>query len=315
MANARPARTTSPRFRRHLQDQLLQTLVGNPAWAAICSDRQLHPEVRAGRLTVYYMGQALLREVRLDKNGSLVASVHHKFVPLQRSTPDFYLGLRWDDSTGLAFDSGLSPQPPGTLEPDVLKAYKRMMKYEAGPEDILQQHIASDPRNCVLDQQTEFPARTHNKIDLAYFDPSIGKVCFAEIKRFDDARLFAPAGEPEVIRQLRAYGIWLREQSDTISTEYRRVVAAKRALGLGGRIKEAPDGELSVLTKPVLVIGNCTDADVRQIRQARSRPADGDTWSLLWRHLETVAAGLIISGGVGCDLAIRGGGPQKFWFG
>lgn len=305
-----PART----FRRRLSSQFVQTLKANAFWLRVCSDRQLQPEIRNNCLTVYFCGQALLRELRL-RNDRLHASIHHKFVPLQKSQPSVYLPVAWKEGTGFRFTEELQPELPGEGDSAVLKAYKRLMKFEAGPEDLLQQQIVAKAQNLILDQQVEFPGEGHNKIDVCCFDPSIGRIVFVEIKRIDDPRLLGPGDEPEVIGQLRSYAGWIRRQRESITSAYREVVRLKRELGLGNRLKGVPEGNLCVEAKPLLVVGNCTATDVRNIHQARAKSRGDVPWSRLWRHLEQVACGIILCGTSGCQLAIRGGGGQRWRFG
>jgi len=189
------------------------------------------------------------------------------------------------------------------------------MKFEAGPEDLLQQQIVAKTQNVILDQQVEFPGEGHNKIDLCCFDPSIGRIVFVEIKRIDDPRLLGPGDEPEVIGQLRSYASWIHRQQEAISSAYTEVVRLKRELGLGNRLKGVPEGHLHVEAKPLLLVGNCTATDVRNIRQARTKSKGDTPWSRLWRHIEQVACGLILCGTVGCQLSVRGKDAQRWQFG
>ena len=305
-------------FYRRLPENLLAALSQNTFWENVRSDDELQPEIRNNVISIYYKGRALVRELKIQK-GVLTASVHHKFVPLQRSTQSESLGLSWNDRKGFLFEDALSTHELGVAVPSTLKAYKRLMEFEAGPEDRLQQYILTNQSNQILDQQVAFSeADRSNKIDLCFFSPSTGKLCFAEIKRCDDTRLFGPADEPEVVRQLRTYAAWLRNQTDSISVAYRRVVQLKRKLGLGDRIQSVPNDKLPVLTKPVLVIGNCTKLDVRNIKKARNAGVHEEKevkkWMPLWNRLEGVAAGLILCGKKGCGLDRQLGSDQQFWF-
>ena len=301
-------------FRRHLSDQFIQALKANPFWRNICSDRELQPEIRNNVVTVYFCGQALVRELCFHK-GTLRASIHHKFVPLQRRSPSIYQSIVWKSPSGFTFEEKLLPQLLEDGRPVVLRAYKRLMKFEAGPEDRLQQEIVTGPKNLIVDQQVEFPIPGSNKIDLCYYDPSLQKIVLAEIKRKDDVRLLVPTDEPEVIGQLRSYMKTIQRQQDHILTELAEVIRLKRELGLGDRLRGVPEGDLRLESKPLLVIGNCTDADVRQIQNAPKNLQDANPWSGLWKHLGKVACGLIACGPKGCRLAIRGGGGQRWWFG
>jgi len=291
----------------------VRALRENAFWRNVCADPQLQPEIRNNLVTIYYCGLALVRELRL-RQGVLKASVHHKFVPLQRTGSSRYHSLSWNEQAGLRFDDDLKPQQIAVGNAGVLKAYKRLMKYETGPEGILQQAIVTSITNRVLDQQVEFPAGGHNKIDVCHFDLSIQKIVFAEIKRIDDSRLFGPGEVPEVVAQLRDYGVWIARERETICSAYTDVIRWKRDLGLARRLRGIPDEPLDVERKPLLVIGDCSSADVRRIKNARNA-RDGSPWSRLWKHLESVVCGVILCGTSGCDLAVRERSQQKLWFG
>jgi hypothetical protein len=312
-------------FRRWLSPELVDTLFNNPFWRNICADRELQPEIGYGSITVYYRGQALLTDLRLDggseSSGSLTAAVDRHLLPFESATESYHrhLPMRWRDEAGFDFDPPLSPRAVGFGSTDVLHAYKRMAKF-AGAPDGLRHRFAVDPRNRLLDQEIGVAGNVHSPIDLAYFNPSIEKLCFAVIKHCADERLLVPSDKPAVVWQLRAYGVWLAKHHDSIAAAYGNVVRLKRALGLGKRIEGVPD-ELSVLTRPVLVIGGCTDVDVERIRWARHQE-NRNSWSPLWPNLEDVAAGLIICGNSEPSLAIReaddgkagDGDSGKFWF-
>ncbi len=238
-------------FRRWLSPELVETLVNNPFWRNICADRERRPEIGYGSITVYYRGQALLTDLRLESRSlsggppsgrSLTAAVDRHLLPLEPCTESYnrHLPMRWRDDAGFAFDPPLSPRAIGFGTPDVLQAYKRMAKF-AGAPDGLRHRFAVDPRNRVLDQEIGFAGNVHSPIDLAYFDPSIEKLCFAVIKHCADETLLVPSDKPGVVRQLRAYGVWLAQQRDSIAAAYGNVVSLKRAFGLGERIDGVPD--------------------------------------------------------------------------
>ncbi|HUY34914.1 MAG TPA: hypothetical protein VMV69_19360 [Pirellulales bacterium] len=313
-------------FRRWLSQELVETLVNNAFWRNICADRELQPEIGYGSITVYHRGQALLTDLRLDDRsptgGSLTAAVDRHLLPLESSTDCYnrHLPMRWRDEAGFAFDPPLSPRAIAFGTPDVLQTYKRIARFSGAP-DGLRHRIAIDPRNRVLDQEIGFKGNLYGRIDLAYFDRSIGKLCFAVIKHCADEGLLAPSQKPAVVRQLRSYGVWLAQQCDSIVAAYGNVVRLKRALGLGERVEGVPE-QLSVLTRPVLIIGGCTDEDVERIRWARF-PENRNSWLPLWPHLEDVAAGLIVCRCPEPSLEIKeaadrnagDGDSVKFWFG
>jgi hypothetical protein len=188
------------------------------------------------------------------------------------------------------------------------------MKLEAGPEDRLQQKIIVQSGNLVIDQQIELSLVATNKIDLCYYDPSIKKIVFAEIKRKDDLRLFSPGDEPEVVSQLQGYATAIQQEEAGILAGLTELIRLKRALGLQDRLHGIPANELQLEHKPLLIIGNCSDEEVRQISQAKRNRNSFSPWARLWNRLEHAACGLIVCGTEGCRLSIRGGGGQRWCF-
>jgi hypothetical protein len=82
-------------LRRSLPDELINALTGNVAWQNLIADPSLFPEIRNDRVTVYHLGGALLREVRLE-GGRITADVRRKFIPVRSSKDD--VRLNWSPS-------------------------------------------------------------------------------------------------------------------------------------------------------------------------------------------------------------------------
>lgn len=294
-------------FRRSLPDPLIDTLVSHPFWANLIADRQLTPEIRDGHVTVYYRGGALLRSLRLD-GPSLVADVHPKYIPV-RSSNRSSVRLMWRDS-GFAFAEQIEAMPFGSGSSDALAAYKEQMAKVPRPEAEIVQQIIERSENVIVDQEVAFqePGERRDKIDLCHYDLGLQKLVFVEVKRVDDTRLFKPDGRPEVLDQLAAYSQRLELNRSRVLDAYRTVVACKRRLGLTDRLVSLPmDGAAELLIKPVLLIGNCSTADVKAIKKM------ADNWGPLMSGLPSVAAGLILCGKAGCRLALVPG-PQTLVF-
>jgi hypothetical protein len=290
-------------FRRSLPDALINQLTPTRFWQNLCQDRDLQPEIREDVITVYYRGGALLRELRLGK-GSLIASIHPKFVPLEQIRTAKSIRLLNEPASGLTFVESLGPIPLGHADSSILKEYKRMMDKElfSFPEAEIVQAIYDKKENQILDQEIAFqePGESRDKIDLCHFDSFLGKLVFVEVKRKDDSRLFRPEERPEVLLQLEAYCQRLQRYKDLLLTSYQNVTKWKRALGLEDRIRLGPqDGPTQLLDKPILVIGNCSSVDVRRIK------ASEEEWEPLMTGLKDVAAGVILCGTQGCRLNLE----------
>lgn len=287
-------------FRRYLAPQTIGLLKGSRLWMNLVADAELQPEIRDDSVTVYYRGGALLRNLKV-LDGSLVADVHPKFVPMPSIETRTYVRLTGTADQGLAFVDSLAPLCIGAAESSVLAAYKDVMDQvlHSFPEGQVVQAICARPESQIVDQEIAFQETddSRDKIDLCHFDDGLGKLVFVEVKRVEDRRLVCPELGPETIDQLHAYCDRLRCNRDAILALYRQVVGWKRELGLGDRLSKVPlGGPADLLDKPVLVIGNCSRSDVRAIKEGVPK------WAPMMNRLKEVAAGLILCGDDGCCL-------------
>ncbi|CAN5359833.1 hypothetical protein BH11PLA2_BH11PLA2_38430 [soil metagenome] len=292
-------------LRRTLSEELITALTGNPAWKNLLADTSLFPEIRDGHVTVYHLGGAFLRGLRLD-NGGLCADIHPKYIPVTSAKAS--VPLSWT-SQGFGFSDDATALPLGEAGSKELKAYKDRMRLVLTdfPEGAVVQAILERPENCILDQEITFQAsgQPRDKIDLCYFDAGLQKLVFVEVKRRVDSRLWKPTEQPEIISQLRAYGDQLRNLRSNILEAYREVVSIKQSLGLGRRLSAIPaGGPADLLEKPLLVIGDCSLADVQAMNSGSPE------WQTLLKGLPDVAAGLILCGSDGCRLTLDPAGRQ-----
>lgn len=299
-------------FRRNLAPEMIAVLKGSRFWTNLVADPELQPEIRDDSVTVYYRGGALLRNLKV-LNGTLLADVHPKFVPMPNVESRTYFRMSGTADQGLAFLNSLAPLSIGAAEASVIEAYKDVMDQvlHSFPEGQIVQAICTRQESQIVDQEIAFQESddSRDKIDLCHFDDGLGKLVFVEVKRVDDRRLFRPEKGPEVIDQLQAYCDRLRSNRETILTLYRQVVGWKRELGLGDRLSKVPvDGPTDLLDKPVLVIGNCTRSDVRAIKEVVPK------WAPMMQRLKEVAAGLILCGDEGCSLKLLVKGRQTLVF-
>lgn len=294
---------------RNLPEDFFNDLNFRKFIANVASDPELFPEIRDGSVTVYYRGDALIREMQV-KNGQIVGKVHFKYIPAQ--SPDKYVTLQLGD-TGLSFLQEVTPLPIGFGDSDVLSEYKRVMKsVGSGPESLIVHEIVCHTDNFILDQETKFQSpgeAAGDKIDICHFDAHLNCLAFVEVKGIHDARLAPTAdGLPEVVDQLKRYGQRIKDQRELILEDYQRVVDLKRRLGLSPRLTGVPtDGLKSLLKKPVLVIGDCSRDVVKAIVNCE------EEWVPLMEGIQEYAAGLILCGHAGCRLRLKQG-PQVIVF-
>jgi hypothetical protein len=201
----------------------------------------------------------------------------------------------------------------GAFEPEDLDLYKKMIRCNnSGPEDDVVHAIVTRQENRVVDQELKFQESgvpESDKIDICHFDCEHQCVSLVEVKHIDDKRLYpGSSGMPEVLDQLRRYRARLEKHRDDLAQGCEAAIALKRKLGFGARLEKVPDtGPLSLMKKPVLVIGGCGADDVRRILSG-----DGE-WQALRKGLEDVSSALIVCGQQGCSLDLRHG-RQTFVF-
>ena len=111
-----------------------------------------------------------------------------------------------------------------------------------------------------------------------------------------------------LIGQLARYRKRLHDHRDEIQRIFSKVIQWKHDLGIGGRLKDITrNGQVIIEPKPVLVVGDCSNSEVKQILNGEGK------WKALREELPKVAAGLIACGSAGCNLAL-GRGRNRLTF-
>lgn len=293
-------------IRRQLSDDLVKALVNSPFWRNIIADRELHPEIRDDRVTVYYSGCAIMRELN-SQRGQLRCSVSLQHVPFDRDDSR-EATLICSNQHGLEFEAKPEPIPLGLGNTSVIAAYKAAVCIR--PEQKLLGAVLNHQNNAgiVVDQEIAFPGN-NGRIDLCYFDCNLKKLAFVEIKRVNDRRLLSCGGmAPEVLTQLKNYADRFAAERECILEAFRQTIKLKRGLGLEERVSNIPEGNPSdLLMQPILAIGGCDTETVNSIRNG------DDRWQPLMESLPDLAAGLYLFGDSGFTLGLRPGGQTLVW--
>ncbi len=166
----------------------------------------------------------------------------------------------------------------------------------------------------IVDQEIAFqdPGDTRfEKIDLCIFDKLVSAFSFVEVKTLSDPRL-VPSSEgevPKVIEQLSKYKNWIEQNGKELIEAFADVVQIKRNLGMQDRLADIPEvAPKSILSRPALVIGNCTRAHVKEIMSGEG------AWKPLTESLPSVASGLFLCGDGGANLELNSSGRQTIVF-
>lgn len=296
-------------FHRQLSQDLVDTLLSSPFWPQIVADKRLHPEIRRDKVTVYYSGCAIMRELKLQQ-GQLSCSVSLRHVPFA-ATGSGQVQMTLNPERGLEFDLTPVAIPLGLGTEDVLAAYK--MAAQVTPEKKMLGAVLNHRANegVVVDQEIAFAGgeRSDDRIDLCYFDSDLRKLAFVEIKRVDDKRLMSCGGDPpEVLTQLQNYTHRFENERPNILEAFRKTIELKRKLNLDARVCRIPTDEpKELLMRPILAIGGCTEKIVQEILNADTH------WKPLLDGLPQVAAGLHLFGNSGFTLGLRPGSQTKVW--
>lgn len=293
-------------IRRRLSDNLVKALKDSPFWKNIIADNELHPEIRDERVTVYYSGCAVMREL-IYQNGQLTCSVSLQHVPFANHDSR-EARLICTNEDGLKFQASPEAIPLGLGDPRVIARYKKAARVR--PEQRLLGAVLNHQNNAgiVIDQEIAFPGN-NSRIDLCYFDSKLKKLAFVEIKRFDDTRLLSRDGmAPAVLTQLQKYADRFAAEKNCILESFRQAIELKRKLGLKKRVRKIPKGNpTDLLMKPILAIGGCDAKVVNSIKNG------DDRWQPLMKGLPKVAAGLYLFGNDGFTLGLMGGNQTLVW--
>ena len=277
----------------------------------LIADGDLFPEIRDNCITVYHRGRALIRELTL-RDGKVSGSISLDYIPQDpNESRDASVVL---GESGFEYSSSVAPLQLGNLEPDTLKHFKFRMSGRGGDEADLIHRLTTRPSNLIVDQEVAFQdpgIRGFDKIDLCVFDQVVTAFSLVEVKTVNDARLIQSNGEtvPEVIDQLQRYKNRIEQNGKALIEAFENVVQMKRRLGMEFRLADIPAVvPTAIVSRPTLVIGNCTQAQVKEIMTGEG------VWKPLMDALPSVASGLILCGGAGANLALDGSGRQTVVF-
>lgn len=278
--------------------------------SSFIADHELFPEIRDNCITVYHRGKALIRELTL-RDGQVSGLISLDYIP-QARTETRYAKVVLGES-GFEYSPIVIPLQLADLAPETLRHFKARM-VGRGLESDLVHRLAIRPNNLIVDQEIAFQdsgERAFDKIDLCVFDPVVSAFSFVEVKTIADGRLFplSAGNVPEVIEQMRPYKNRIEQNSSALIEAFCAVVQMKRRLGMEARLAGIPEPiPKSIVSRPVLVIGNCSKVQVQEILAGKG------AWKPLMDELPSVASGVIVCGGAGANLELNASGSQTIVF-
>lgn len=302
-------------IQRYVSPNLIARLVESTFWRNIVGDPDLQPEIRDGKITVYYRGSAFLHELRLSKN-QLVAGVSRAYVPLEDHGEGSELEVCMTSAGLISFKHKLKAMDLGIASKEARKAFKKRIVEVQGrrAEGAIVQAMCNPKRNIIVDQEISFADRRGtegraktDKIDLCCYEPIKKKLLFVEVKRLEDPRLKAARDtRAEIIGQLEDYGRRLRQCQEQIPGVLAKVVKWKRALGMAEKYRALPEEEsVAIFEKPALVVGNCDKTAVKRIL------SDTQPNFPKIAEIAEVASAIFLCGGDGCAIRMTRGAQQR----
>jgi len=302
-------------IKRHISQELIERLVESTFWQNIVSDPELQPEIRNGKITVYYRGSAFLHELRLSRT-QLVAGVSRAYVPLEIHEKGSRVEVCMASPGLISFKHKLRAMNLRSASQKVREAFKKRIIEVQGrkAEGAIVQAMCDPKKNLIIDQEISFAdgrgaeERTRtDKIDLCCYEPIEKKLLFIEVKRIEDARLKAGRdAKAEIIDQLGDYGRRLRQHREQLPEVLAKVVKMKRALGMEARYFAFPEEKsVAICEKPALVIGNCDRAAVNRIL------SDKQPNFPKIAEIAKVASALFLCGNDGCVIRMTDGAQQR----
>jgi hypothetical protein len=278
---------------------------------SLIRDPELFPEIRDESITVYCRGKGFIRDITL-KDGKVSGSIHRAYIPIARQDSK-YAKLVLGES-GFEYSPSLAPVQVGNFDPDCVAAFKPRIRSNCGLKGDLLHRLELRNTNLVVDQEIALQAsdvKPFGKIDLCIFDKVVNAFSLIEVKMIDDSRLVPSVmGEnPEVIERLARSKNWINRNGKELADVFESIVQMKRRLGMENRLAGIPDlAPRSILSRPALVIGNCTRAQIQEIL------AGEGVWKPLMDALPAVASGLILFGAAGTNLELQCSGRPTLVF-
>ncbi len=174
---------------RNLSSDFVNALQNCSWWNNICADRELQPEIRDNKITVYFAGAALIRDLHFSK-GKFLADIHHKYIPVSSPEDSRYVSIVAQNE-GIIFNDSVQPLILGNCNRDVLVEYKWKIWYLSGDEQKTLFDIVINNNNQIIDQEIEFllpEESSHDEINMCHYDSFLNCLALVVVKRIHDFR-------------------------------------------------------------------------------------------------------------------------------
>ena len=249
---------------------LFQRLQNSPPvwWINLKSDEEIYIDVRKDNyLNVYHNGGSIMK---LEGEKEYKAKIHYKYIPLEKVKD--YLPINFqNDSIGFS-DHKLIELDNFSKEP-LEKIKKRIRKFYTNASEkgiqgnyvVKNNYFSKKEKGFFIDTEFQF---ANGRIDMVWVDLETQRIFFIELKTMNDDRLKIDEKQeqkknaPDTIGiQLGKYYKFGTNNVEEIIMYYDRVFSIKKDLGLlPGFVKEQSLTNFELIEKPILLIGDCSQA-------------------------------------------------------
>jgi hypothetical protein len=199
-------------------------------------DKDIDVQLRENNINVYYLMHNLLK-LMLKHKTRIVAQIHRKYIPFETKIPN-YLELDIIDN-----EVNVSQRckaefkeakfiTDNLLDNGNLRLIKKEIDKYVGEEKRYQSKLIEQNKETILDAEIAMPGirgeNGNTRIDMMNFDKKEQKIIAVELKLIGDQRLYSG----EIIKQLRNYNNFMKNNPDSIARAYQNVIRVKKALGL-----------------------------------------------------------------------------------
>ena len=226
-------------------------------WINLKNDKELYIDIRKSNyINVYHNGGSLLK---LTHRKAFNGEIAFEYVPIENiNSPNMKFIF---NNNAISF-ADIMPITLNSFNKESLNEIKKKIrkKYPNKSEKGLQgQYVIKNTKNengFFID--TEFQFGQQLRIDLIWLDFKYKKIFFVELKTIGDKRLF----NNEIEIQLQKYNHFIKNNKNDLLMYYNKLFMIKKQLMLLPNLLSSNIylSEFDIVEKPILLIGNCTQA-------------------------------------------------------
>lgn len=282
--------------RLNTNDPLFDNLENNPPdwWQTLLKDEDIYIEIRKDNyIDVYFNGGNIIKELRF-KGGAYTGKIHYKYLLPENSE---YIAYDFSSGgTSMIQKTSINLMDLNSFDDKNLRRIKANISryYPATSEKGVQARFILQDDSRFIDSEFAYN-KTDDKmrIDLVWLDLKQKKIVPVELKIMGDSRLY----NNEIANQLQTYAAFFQNSQVELLNYYQKVFEIKKRLNiLRDGLKQLNSlADFTIHTKPLLVIGGCTQEWI-----------DSDIQKTIKNKLLPIAFGIYYYGSVGsCDLEQR----------